>query len=271
MKPFYAILLTFLPFTAMAQQKPDTLFFEDFTGKKLDRTKWNVEVTGRTVNNEQQAYIDSTLVLSQHKGSLVITPVFHAGYTSAEQRKYDFLSGRINTSQKFQFTYGTVTARIRMPAGAGLWPAFWAKGEGKWPDCGEIDVMENVGDSSWISSALHGPGYSGKTPLTHRYILPKGTDVTTWHNYSVKWSPDSIVFSVDGVVTYTVTRTEVEKYGRWAYDNPKFLIINFALGGGYPKGVNNVSLPYPGLTESTVAKIKTSKVKYLVDWVLVTK
>lgn len=272
MKPFYLLIITScLPFLASAQTKPDTLFYESFNEKSLDRSKWNVEVTGRTVNNEQQAYVDSALVLKLQKGNLVVKPVYHAGYTSAQQKSYDFLSGRINSSNKFEFTYGTASARIKMPAGAGLWPAFWGKGEGKWPDCGEIDVMENVGDSSWVSSAMHGPGYSGNTPLSHRYFLPKGTDVTQWHIYSVQWSADAMIFSVDATVVYTVTRAEVEKYGRWAYDNPKFLIINFALGGGYPKGVNKVAEPYPGLPESTVAKIKAGQAEFLVDWVLVTK
>lgn len=285
MKLYYlTAFAALLAISASAQKnqskKVDTVFFEDFSGKTLDRTRWNVEVTGNTVNDEQQAYIDSSATLyllnnaktegAKH-GALVIRPVYHKGYTSKQNKKYDFLSGRINTEHKMQFTYGTATARMKIAAGAGLWPAFWALGNGKWPDCGEIDIMETVGDKSWTSNALHGPGYFGNTPLVYRAFFLAGTDVTKWHEYSVDWTHDSITFKIDGKVTYTVTRAMVEKYGRWAFDNPKFLILNFALGGGYPHGVNKVEKPYFGMSQATVDKIKTGNAKVVVDWVLVTR
>jgi len=267
------VLLLGLSLSVLAQRQPDTLFYESFNTPTLNRAKWNVEVTGvnaHTVNNEQQAYVDSAATLILANGLLDIRPIYQQGFTIQGGKKYDFISGRINTRQKFEFTYGTASARIKMAAGAGLWPAFWSLGQGKWPDCGEIDMMENIGDSSWVSHALHGPGYFGNTPLAHRSFFPKGIDVTQWHVYSVDWTKDHLIFSVDGTVTYTVTRDMVEKYGRWAYDNPKFIILNFALGGGYPQGVNKVQSPYPGLPQSTVNKIKTGKGDFLIDWVLVT-
>ncbi|SHN10564.1 family 16 glycosylhydrolase [Mucilaginibacter sp. OK098] len=278
-----ALVAVFTITAAAAQQnqpkKADTVFFEDFNQKALDRTKWNVEVTGNTVNDEQQAYVDSasTIYLLNNAGSdgaknvMVLKAVYHPGYISNKNKKYDFLSGRINTQHKMEFTYGTASARMKMAAGAGLWPAFWALGNGKWPDCGEIDMMETVGDSSWTSNALHGPGYFGNTPLAYRAFFPAGTDVTQWHVYSVDWTHDSLVFKVDGKVTYNVTRAMVEKYGRWAYDNPKFIILNFAVGGGYPAGVNKVKAPYFGISDTTVNKIKAGQAKVVVDWVLVTK
>lgn len=284
MKKSIILIIYLFCFTIVFAQKrmaqSDTLFFEDFNGKTLDRSKWNVEVTGRTVNNEQQAYVDSsaTLYLVHGKsaegaknGALVIKAIYRPGFTSKENNHYDFISGRINTRSKFEFKYGTASARMKMSAGAGLWPAFWALGNGKWPDCGEIDMMETVGDSSWVSHALHGPGYFGNTPLAYRYTFPKGTDVTKWHVYSVDWTENSLIFKVDGKITYSVTRPMVEKYGRWAFDNAKFIILNFALGGGYPKGVNKITTPYFGLSESTLNLIKSGRAKVLVDWVLVTK
>ncbi|TWJ04463.1 glycosyl hydrolase family 16 [Mucilaginibacter frigoritolerans] len=263
-----------------AQTKTDTVFFEDFNEQTLDRSKWNVEITGHTVNNEQQAYVDSGATLYLVKGAaaegatngaLVIQPLYKQGYISKQNNKYDFVSGRINTQAKMEFTYGTASARMKMSSGAGLWPAFWALGNGKWPDCGEIDMMETVGDSSWFSNALHGPGYFGNTPLAHREFFPKGIDVTQWHVYSIDWTANSLIFKIDGKVTYTVTRAMVEHYGRWAYDNAKFIILNFAVGGGYPQGVNKVNAPYYGLSQSSVDKIKAGQVKAYVDWVLITK
>jgi len=284
MKFYNFLLIASLYITSAVAQtkavKTDTLLFEDFNGKALDRSRWNVEVTGNTVNNEQQAYVDSTATLyfvhgkaagGAKNGALVIKAVYRPGFTSKEQRRYDFISGRINTRTKFEFTYGTASARMKMPTGAGIWPAFWALGEGKWPACGEIDVMETVGDSSWVSHALHGPGYFGNTPIAYRAFFPKGTDVTQWHVYSVDWSPNALVFKVDGQVTYTVTREMVEKYGRWAYDNPKFIILNFALGGGYPNGVNKITVPYFGLSQTSFDRVKAGQAKVLVDWVLVTR
>ncbi len=263
-----------------AQPKTDTVFFEDFNEQTLDRAKWNVEVTGNTVNDEQEAYVDSASTLylvhgadagGANNGALMIKAVYHPGYTSKENKKYDFLSGRINTEHKMQFKYGTASARMKMTGGAGLWPAFWALGNGRWPDCGEIDMMETVGDPTWFSNAMHGPNYFGNTPLAYRYHFPPGIDVTQWHVYSVDWSAESIVFKVDGKITYTVTRAMVEHYGRWAFDNEKFIILNFALGGGYPEGVNQIKQPYFGISQSTVDKIKAGQAKVLVDWVLVTK
>lgn len=279
-----AAVLTFVTLlSAKAQPAPakvDTIFFDDFNQQQLDRSKWNVEVTGHTNNNEQQAYVDSASTIylvkgiaaeGARNGALAIKPVYHPGYISDQNKKYDFLSGRINTENKVQFTYGTASARMKMSAGDGLWPAFWALGNGKWPDCGEIDIMENIGYRNWVSNAMHGPGYFGNTPLVHRETFPSRVDITQWHVYSVDWTPDSMIFKLDGKITYTVTRTMVEHYGHWAFDNAKFIILNFALGGGYPHGDNKIESPYFGLSQATVDKIKAGQAKTLVDWVLVTK
>jgi beta-glucanase (GH16 family) len=284
MKPKFVLMasLLFSSLAGIAQQKAklDTVFFEDFNERALNRDKWNVEVTGHTVNNEQQAYVDSAATIYLVKGAktegakngaLVLKALYKPGYISKEQRKYDFLSGRINTRDKMEFTYGTASVRMKMVSGAGMWPAFWALGKGKWPDSGEIDVMETVGDSSWTSNALHGPGYFGNTPLAHRETFASGMDVTQWHIYSVDWTADALIFKTDDKVIYTVTRAMVEKYGKWAFDNPKFIILNFALGGGYPHGVNKVDAPYFGLSQSSVDKVKNGQAKVYVDWVLVTR
>src|SRR5688572_10163850 len=136
------------------RQSAPPAFTEEFSAPVLDRTRWNVIVTGRTVNNEQQAYVDSPEVLTIDDGMLVIQPRFRPGFKTPEGRSFDFISGRIDTRDKFSFTYGTASARMKLAAGAGLWPAFWALGAGRWPDTGEIDIMENVGDAGWTSVAL---------------------------------------------------------------------------------------------------------------------
>jgi beta-glucanase (GH16 family) len=258
----------------------EVVFFDDFAGPKLDPRIWNVEVTGRTVNDEQQAYVDSDEVLriargreaeGARNGALVVQAKSSPGFTTAEGKKYDFISGRINTRGKVELAYGTVAARIKLAGGDGLWPAFWALGTGRWPDTGEIDIMEYVGESDWVSAALHGPGYSGETPLVNKLFLRPGHEATDWHVYSVDWTPQGFVFRVDDQVMYRATRAMIEHYGRWAYDNPKFLILNLALGGAYPLKTNGVRSAHPGLPEQTVQLIRDGRARMLVDWVQVTR
>lgn len=264
------------------QTHPDntaTIFFDDFTTAELDRSKWNVALTGAVTNHEQQAYIDSpeTIYLISGEpeganGALVIHPRWRPGTGTPEGQRFDFVSGRIHTRGKVEFTYGSVAARIRLSAGAGLWPAFWTLGFGAWPVCGEIDIMENVGEPDWASAAVHGPGYSGDAALVNNRYFSAQNDATTWHIYTVDWIPaNGLLFKIDGELVYRVTRPMVEAFGRWVYDNPMFLILNFALGGGYPFKVNGVRQPYFGLPESTVQSIRRNEVRMLVDWVRVTK
>jgi beta-glucanase (GH16 family) len=266
--------------SANKNQSPSAIFFEDFSGTTLDRSKWNVIGPDFHVNNEQQAYVDSDKVLYLAKGkevdgaengALVIKPMYSPGFVNPNGTKFDFLSGRIDTSNKIEFTYGTAAARIKMPAGAGYWPAFWALGNGEWPDTGEIDIMEYVGERDWVGVALHGPGYSGETPLVNKYYFKDGVDVTQWHVYSVDWTKDALLFRVDGQLVYRATRPMIENYGKWAFDNPKYIIVNFALGGAYPAKTNGVKEPYSGIPQSTVEIIKEGKANFIVDWVKVTK
>ncbi len=264
------LLMLCCAMTASAQ-KADTLFFEDFNGTALNRSVWNVEVNNKADNNEQQAYADSSSIIIVNKGQLTVKPVYHPGFSQNRVKMNDFVSGRINTRNKYEFMYGNVTARMRVTAGEGLWPAVWVLGKGKWPDAGEIDIMETVGDPTWASNAIHGPTYHGNTPLLQRNTLAKNNDVTKWHTYSCNIQPTEITFSIDGKVTYKVTKEMVEKYGAWVFDNQKYILLNLALGGGYPQGVFKMKGPYPGLTDETVSKIKNGQATFEVDWVLVTK
>jgi beta-glucanase (GH16 family) len=265
---------------ARSAPAPAVVFFDDFDGDSLDRTRWTVRITGRTVNEEQQAYVDDTATIRVVKGpraggaangALLIRGRARPGHLTPVGNRFDFVSGRMDSRGKMEFTYGTAAARMRLPAGAGLWPAFWALGAGRWPDTGEIDVMENVGDPTWVSAAVHGPGYSGDTPLVKRATFPAGQDITGWHVYAVDWKPDEMIFRVDDREIYRVTKAMVAPYGRWAFDNPKFLIVNLALGGAYPRGVNGTKAPYVGLPESTVRLIQSDSAAVLVDWVRVTR
>lgn len=255
----------------------DLIFFDDFTSHELDRSKWNVEITGQIHNKEQQAYIDSpeTIYLQPEadtaNGVLVIQPRYRR-CVSPQGDTFDFVSGRIHTRGKFQFTYGSASARIQLPAGDGLWPAFWMIGtDGHWPGCGELDIMECVGEPDWSSVAVHGPGYSGETPLVNKKYFLKPVDVTQWHVYSLDWTSDDLTFRIDGELVYRVTRPMVEFYGKWVFNGSNFLILNFALGGVYPFKTNGIQKPYYGIPESTVEAIRHDQVRLLVDWVKVAR
>jgi beta-glucanase (GH16 family) len=256
-----------------AQSNKKVLFFDDFTNANLDRSKWNVIITGDHFNDELQAYIDSASTLFLENGCLVFRPQYSPGFITKDGKRFDFTSARITTQNKFDFAYGTAEAKIKLTKGSGLWPAWWMLGNQIWPATGEIDIMENIGESDWANVAVHGPGYSGETPFVNRQYFNASNDVTNWHVYAVEWSPTEMIFKYDGIIMYKVSKTMINHYGKWVFDEPKHLLLNFAVGGIYPAKINGIKgkgVKY-GLPESTAELIKNSKVKMWVDWVKVSR
>ncbi len=203
--------------------------FGGAAGAAPDPQRWKIE-TGRVGQGRLDAATAKNVALDG-KGHLVITArrqkVGTAGYSSA----------RITTEGRFEPTYGRVTARIKTPDGRGLWPAFWMLGTNHrqvpWPATGEIDIMERRGHLINRSDAtLQGPGYSG-VGLTRAYYLgPNGDFGAAFHVFSVDWTADRITFRVDGHVVQTAERGSLP--GKWVFDHPFFIIVNLAVGGGYP-------------------------------------
>ncbi|MBX7528623.1 glycoside hydrolase family 16 protein [Qipengyuania vesicularis] len=254
----------------------ELIFADEFDEASLDRSKWIVIGTDFWVNNEQQAYIDdpSTIAFKQgvegaDGGVLVLRPVFKPGEDPKKERNAPFVSGRIESQGKFDFMHGRAEARIKLPDNVGVWPAFWLLGNDRWPDTGEIDIMEYVGERDWIGVALHGPGYSGETPIVNKFFFPEGIDVTSWHTYAVEWTDTQIDFLIDGHLLYRATKPMVEYYGEWRFDNDKYLILNFAMGGAYPLKTNGIKKPYVGIPQETVDAVRRGEVEMLVDWVRV--
>lgn len=256
------------------------IFSDEFNEGTLDRSVWTPVGPSFWVNNEQQAYIDSTDTIrllpageipGSDGGVLELRSWYRPEFETPGGRTADFVSGRINTRGNFDFTYGRAAARIRMPAAEGIWPAFWLLGNGAWPETGEIDIMEYVGEPDWIGVALHGPGYSGETPLVNKFFFPEGEDATGWHVYAVEWTRDQIVFTIDDRTVYRATRPMVEHYGEWRFDTPKYLILNLALGGAYPFKTNGIEAPYNGLPATTVEQIQDEQIAIQIDWVRVTQ
>jgi beta-glucanase (GH16 family) len=144
-----------------------------------------------------------------------------------------------------EVSYGRVEARIKVPPGAGLWPAFWSLGstigEVGWPQAGEIDIMEFVGrQPTEIFGTIHGPGYSGGASFGGKKDL--GTAVfNDFHTVAIEWRPDRIDWFVDGARYHSATPADVAP-NRWVFDRPFFLLLNLAVGGnlGGPVGAGTV-------------------------------
>jgi len=212
--------------------------FNGASGTKPDSSKWSYDTGGGGWGNMQlQNYTSSPNNVSMDgSGNLAIIALSDSG---------GYTSGRINTEGKFSQTYGRFEARIKLPYGAGMWPAFWMLGTNVnsvgWPTCGEMDIMENKGvEPSIEHSSLHGPGYSGTMPLTATYTLPGGAKFSDdFHVFAMEWETDVIRFYVDDQLFETRTPADVPNGDRWVYDHPAFILLNLAVGGmfgGNPNG-----------------------------------
>ncbi|MGW6411334.1 ricin-type beta-trefoil lectin domain protein [Streptomyces vinaceus] len=215
--------------------------FDGPAGAAVDPAKWQTE-TGDNVNNHERQYYTAgnRNAALDGQGHLVITARREnpANYTCWYGR-CEYTSARLNTAGRFTQAYGHVEARLKVPRGQGMWPAFWMLGNDigqvGWPNSGEIDIMENVGfEPSTIHGTLHGPGYSGSGGIGAAYTLPGGQAFAdAFHTFAVDWAPDSISWSVDGTVYQR--RTPADLGGRtWAFNKPFFLILNLAVGGYWP-------------------------------------
>ncbi len=212
--------------------------FDGPAGSAVDSSKWQIE-TGDNVNNHERQYYTAgnRNAALDGQGHLVITarrenPANYQCWYGTCQ----YTSARLNTAGKFTAQYGHVEARIKVPRGQGMWPAFWMLGTPvNWPDSGEIDIMENVGfEPSMVHGTIHGPGYSGAGGIGAAYSLPNGQAFAdAFHTFAVDWAPDSITWSVDGNVYQR--RTPADLGGRaWVFNKPFFLILNLAVGGYWP-------------------------------------
>jgi beta-glucanase (GH16 family) len=245
--------LTTVAFGQAANQRFEDEF-NDRKGTSFDSSKWTAETGGGGWGNEElQFYTGSTEnVRLDGKGNLEIRAVPVAAGTELDcwYGKCQYTSARLITKGKFQFTYGRAEARIRVPEGAGVWPAFWMLGSDidkvGWPECGEIDIMEYIGkESSTVYGTLHGPGYSGDKAVSRSVSLPESQRVAAgFHVFAVEWEPTQIRWYFDGKLYSTLTPRDIPSGSRWAFDKPHFLILNFAVGGKWP-GKPDASTKFP--------------------------
>jgi len=231
--------------------------FNGPAGSPPDPTKWNYDLGGGGWGNgEAETYTNSpNNVFQDGKGNLVIRAIRDASgnYTSA--RLQTGAPGASTQTADLSWQYGRIEARIKLPFGQGVWPAFWMLGEDiatvSWPQCGEVDIMENFGtfnnNASINNGTAHGPGYSGGNGLTAAITLPAGETVSNnYHVYAIEWSQNSIQWSVDGVAYHTVTPASIPSGDQWVFNAPFFLLLNLAIGGpGTFLGAPDPNAPFP--------------------------
>ncbi len=234
--------------------------FSGPAGTRPDPQKWRIDTGGTGFGNRELEFYTArarNVALDGH-GHLAITARREVYSGGGYTRHYT--SGKIEGQGKFSVTYGSIQARIELPAGQGLWPAFWALGTDVdsvgWPQAGEIDVMENLGQRPFTAyGSIHGP--STCTPfvfgLTTAVKAPASLS-RGFHVYGVNRSPDLVQLTLDGVPYATYTPSSLSPGEQWIFNKPFFLILNLAVGGTWP-GAPNASTPFPA--------------RMLVDWVRV--
>ncbi|MGH3887006.1 MAG: glycoside hydrolase family 16 protein [Pseudonocardiaceae bacterium] len=202
--------------------------------------KWVHDVGGGWGKHELEYYTDSPRNSFQDgQGHLVIV----ARKERAEdrycwQKPCEYTSGRLKTQGKFTQQYGYFEARIQVPHGQGIWPAFWMLGDNidsvGCPACGEIDVMESLGsEPDTVYGSAHGPP-DGPGSQVNSYRLGGGRLLSNeFHTFGVEWAPDSVSWYIDGKKYATYTKTQAAPKS-WVYDRPFFLLLNVAVGGEWP-------------------------------------
>jgi len=195
-------------------------------------------------NNELQYYTDRTQNVTVQNGYLLITARKESYMGSA------YTSARLLTKGKFEQTYGRFEARMRLPWGQGIWPAFWMLGAdidtNPWPGAGEIDIMEYRGQQPTIVlGSVHGPGYSGGEAISKSYELKNDRFDTGFHVFGIEWGPDYINFYVDDVLYNQITPADVplsdpdplnpsdKPKPKWVFNKPFYILINLAVGGSF--------------------------------------
>ena len=209
----------------------------------LDSSKWfhqtALPLSGSWYNGEIQHYTDRLANSYVADGQMHLVAKKEAFTDQGHTKPYT--SARLNS--KFAFAYGRVEVRAKLPSGGGTWPAIWMLGQHidepgaywqqqgfgttPWPACGEIDIMEHWGhNQNFVQSAMHTPSSHGATVNKDGRMLP--TASTAFHVYALEWTPERMVFSVDGVVHYTY-EPEVQDAATWPFDAPQYLLLNIAI------------------------------------------
>ena len=222
--------------------------FSGADGSQVDSSKWVMETGGNGWGNDELEYYTARPENSFQQGGNLVIKAVQEKFTGSDSVTRDYTSARLKTQGKFAQKYGRFEARIKIPRGQGIWPAFWMLGDDidkkGWPKCGEIDIMENIGkEPSTVHGTIHGPGYSGGAGISAPYALADDQRFADdFHVYAVEWEKKAIRFYVDDHLYATRTPAELPKGTKWVYGHPFFVILNVAVGGGWPGNPDSSSV-----------------------------
>ncbi len=229
------LLISFFLTAQLFPQGYKLVWSDEFNGTSLDLTKWSYEIGNGTNgwgNNELEYYTNMTQNCNVQNGILNIVAAKES-YSG-----YNYTSARIKTQGRFSFKYGKIEAKIKMPFGQGMWPAFWMLGDNinkvGWPSCGETDIMEMIGGKG-RENTVHGSAHWGGD-YTKSYTLSTGTFADSYHTFDLIWTPKQMIWQVDGItyVTLDITPSALS-----AFQKSSFIILNLAVGGSWPGNPDN--------------------------------
>jgi len=244
------LILAHTNYLAISDNSYKLVWSDEFNYKgHPDPKKWSYEV-GKIRNNELQFYTENRLENARvEAGNLVL-----------EARKEEFkgshyTAASLITLDKFNFQYGRVEVRAKLPGGMGSWPAIWLLGADRnivsWPRCGEIDIMEHIAyERSTIYGTVHQSSPDGKGHVSKGGTANISDPTADFHVYALEWSPQSLDFFVDHDKYFSFP---YQGPANWTFDRPMYLLINYAIGGSWAgrNGVDENAFPQ----------------KYLIDYV----
>jgi beta-glucanase (GH16 family) len=215
--------------------------FSGADGSTPDATKWAYDLGGGGWGNQELETYTSRAQNAQIKGGNLVITAQQETFTGTDGITRNYTSARLKTQDLFKQAYGRFEARIKIPKGQGIWPAFWMLGNDistvSWPKCGEIDIMENIGREPGINhGSLHGPSTTAPTSdMTSTISLPAGPAYgDDFHVYAIEWEPGTVRFYVDANNYATFTQAQWPAGGQWVFDKPFFILLNVAVGGSWP-------------------------------------
>jgi len=217
--------------------------FDGALGVTFDRTKWAADTGGSGYGNQEREFYTTRTenAALDGNGHLVITAMAEPSSTTYTcwYGVCRYSSTRLKSQGLYAPTYGRIEARIKIPRGQGIWPAFWMLGANigtvGWPQCGEIDIMENIGrEPNTVHGTIHGPGYSGANGIGRPFTLQSGAFADDFHVFAVDWRPNYVARYMDGTLYHEMTPSTIPSGSPWVFVRPFFLLLNLAVGGAWP-------------------------------------
>lgn len=226
---------------------------ELFDQDQLDLNTWNIDTGGHGFgNNEDQYYTE------QEKNLYIKDQILHIVAHKQVYKNRNYTSAKISTKNKKHIKYGRIDVKANVPKGMGTWPAIWLIGENikenGWPMCGEIDIMEHVGNhEGYFHFSLHSKAFNHKKNNHPTYVYENTNFLEEFHIYRLEWDENSVSFYVDDIHMATFNKPHDATVEQWPFDQPFYLILNLAIGGNWGGYIDDSIFP-------VAFKIKSIKV-----------